>query len=36
VPWIILVATVVTVVADEILALNTTYNVHVRKELEHY
>jgi hypothetical protein len=30
VPWIILV---VIVVADEILALNTTYNVHVQEEL---
>jgi hypothetical protein len=33
VPWIILAA---IVVVDEVLALNTTCNVHVREELEHY
>jgi hypothetical protein len=32
--WIILVATVV--VANEVLALNTTCNVHVQEELEYY
>jgi hypothetical protein len=34
VPWIILDA--IVVVVDEVLALNTACNVHVREELEHY
>jgi len=33
VPWIILVA---TAVANEVLALNTTCNIRVREEPEHY
>jgi len=34
VPWLILVA--IAVVANEILALNTTCNVCVQEELKHY
>jgi hypothetical protein len=32
-PWIILVA---TIVANEVLALNTTCNIRVQEEPEHY